>query len=120
MKVEETTTMSTAIPLADVSGQRSCLDLAPKEVKDFVVARDLASDAEYAEELARKLFPEGSTASFEVARDRESDAEWLVLRVTLTADPDTVLQCYSKFLEDWIASASPRATKHITLSYAIV
>jgi hypothetical protein len=121
--VPEMNTQATDViaPSADFDGwSSSCLDFATSEIKAFVASHDLAPDAERVEQLARKIFPAGSTMAFEMARDRESDAEWLVFRVTLAGTAGEVLPRYSKLLDAWIAIASPQAINHITLSYAIV
>jgi hypothetical protein len=96
------------------------LNLASPDVKTFVAANNLIRDVELALDIAKKILPVGSAVSFEMAQDRESDAEWLVLRATLAASPDAVLEHYNQFLENWITAASSRAIDNITLAYAIV
>lgn len=92
---------------------------APDEVQAFADAHGLGDALELAERLARDAFPPGSELELELARDRESDAEWLVLRVSLSATPDAVLSAYNTFLERWTAVAPPRALDLIALSYAV-
>lgn len=92
---------------------------APDDARAFADAHGLGDAVELAERFARDTFPSGSELELELARDRESDAEWLVLRVSLSSTPDAVLSAYNEFLERWTATASPRALDLIALSYAV-
>jgi hypothetical protein len=92
---------------------------APDDASAFAEAHGLGGAVELAERLARDTFPPDSELELELARDCESDAEWLVLRVSLSAPPDAVLSAYTEFLERWTAAAPPRALDLIALCYAV-
>lgn len=98
----------------------SLVNLAEQNVKEFIVRNDLSLDVDLAMKVLKDSFTSEAEITLDLVRDRESDYEWLVVRAKVDASPETVIDSYSKAVNDWTGTASPRGIDQITLSYEIV
>lgn len=98
----------------------AALQLAPPDVQALVTRLGLSADIVRAELLAYDCFPSDGVVSVEKVGDRESEAEWLAVRVTVRTTPDVAGEAYATWLEAWLGFASPTAVDAVTLTFAVV
>jgi hypothetical protein len=98
----------------------TALQAATPDVRALVTNLGLSADVVLAESLANACFPPDSDVTVEKVNDRESDAEWIAVRVTVRASPDVAGASYTKWLEEWVGAASAAAVDLITLTFSVV
>jgi hypothetical protein len=89
----------------------------PGGVYSFCKYKGIVSHAELALDLAMTFFPAGSKPSLLVERDPDDSGVWLVIDVRVAADVDKALNCYNKWVDDWVIRTGPDAREHIRLTF---
>jgi hypothetical protein len=98
----------------------NALQAAPPDVRALVARLGLGDDIARAESLANDCFPPDSVVTVEKVCDRESDAEWLAVRVAVRATPDDVAAAFQRWLREWLDSASHAAVDAVALTFAVI
>ena len=97
----------------------SALAAASPEVKAFVASHAIGADVERAEEMVRRLFPNGTSVSLRIERDPEITDSWVDVRLTTAGDEQKLLGNLKAFSAEWVRRVSGAKRYLIRLSLDI-
>ena len=86
---------------------------------EFCRREGIGQELETALALAERHFA-CSASQVDLARDPDSDEEWLAARVLFHGSPDEFRARRRQFARDWIARTHPAARYKVRLSYGII
>ena len=90
------------------------------EVLMYCQMHDIQDACRTTSDLARDQLPPGSTVSFSVEGDGESDEQSLIATLCIKAPPEEVFRIFDRYVDAWIDRVPTRAQHWIGLTYFAV
>lgn len=100
------TALARAIDGSPSPGDRLDEVNASPEVRSYLSRFGIEADARKTVELAKLSLPAGSTVSFSIEGDGETDEEWLIANLAIHAPEADVFGQFEQFVDSWVKSVS--------------
>lgn len=90
---------------------------ALNNVLKYCEAHNIQDACRETSDLAHVQLPPGSTVSFSLEGDGESDEQSLIVHLGIKAPPEEVFRLFDRFVDAWIDRVPTRAQHWIGLTY---